>query len=362
VRRSCPLLPQPRPGQLLSVVHQAVQRPLRVHLGLSPYSKAVELFVVPDVGKHRLHGCHALAVKLSVPRAVDGLPFALDVVERFVLYYLFHGATEVFLYLDEGSTFSLIPTDPRLTIIPCRKLLNDMDISSRPTFVEELQSIVYTHAYENFRSQWLLICDIDEYVDFPNGINTGLLEIPGNWHFFRLPVAEAVWGPEDEKYRAFSCTYFRTRARKGFGKFQSSLLYGYSFKYTVAGLVGHSQGKYFIRKGAPVAHLGIHEPTGEGLRGGWSNSIQSLETVFLLHFDAVSFERWKTKWLGRLNGARASNAYDYNRATGLYAQKVKEASKSDDFLLKLFRSLYEISKSQAVVLKLLNQLHRRKLW
>ena len=50
--------------QLLNVVHHAIQIPLRVDLLAPTVVKAGQAFVVPDVGKHRLHRANALAVKL----------------------------------------------------------------------------------------------------------------------------------------------------------------------------------------------------------------------------------------------------------------------------------------------------------
>ena len=52
-------------GQLLNVVHHAVQLPLRVDLGASFVVQPGQAFVVPDVSKHRLHSANALAVKLA---------------------------------------------------------------------------------------------------------------------------------------------------------------------------------------------------------------------------------------------------------------------------------------------------------
>ena len=57
------LLPQARFGQLLDVVHHAVQVPLRVDFGVASVVKASQTLVVPDIGKHRLHGADALAVE-----------------------------------------------------------------------------------------------------------------------------------------------------------------------------------------------------------------------------------------------------------------------------------------------------------
>ena len=61
---SCLLLRVPTFCQLLNVVHHAIQIPLRVDLLAPTVVKAGQAFVVPDVGKHRLHRTNALAVKL----------------------------------------------------------------------------------------------------------------------------------------------------------------------------------------------------------------------------------------------------------------------------------------------------------
>ena len=61
---SCLLQRIPTLCQLLNVVHHAVQIPLRVDLLPPTVVKAVQSFVVSDVGKHRLHRTNALAVKL----------------------------------------------------------------------------------------------------------------------------------------------------------------------------------------------------------------------------------------------------------------------------------------------------------
>ena len=42
-------------------MHQAVQVPLRAHLGFAPQREAAHALVVADVGEHRLHGGDALA-------------------------------------------------------------------------------------------------------------------------------------------------------------------------------------------------------------------------------------------------------------------------------------------------------------
>ena len=71
---SGPLRPKARlptlsePGQLLDVVHQAVELPLRADLRLAPQREPVHVLVVPDVGEHRFHGGEAPAVEAAAPR------------------------------------------------------------------------------------------------------------------------------------------------------------------------------------------------------------------------------------------------------------------------------------------------------
>jgi hypothetical protein len=64
--------------QLLDVVHQTVQLPLRAHLVPSPKREAAQPLVMPQIGKHRLDRADALAVQLPPPRAVDGALHQLD--------------------------------------------------------------------------------------------------------------------------------------------------------------------------------------------------------------------------------------------------------------------------------------------
>lgn len=285
-----------------------------------------------------------------------------EIVSRFVSYYLGAGAERVSVYLDEGAPCPALPEDPRVSVITCAALLEDCGLTERPRYIEELQVIAYGHAFGLLSSEWMLICDADEFVASSHSIEVTLSHIPDHWHFAILPVAEGVWGPEDTKFEAFGCTYFRTRAPKGFGKIQSRILYGKNGKFLVAGLVGHSLGKYVIRKGSPVRRLGIHEPHGDiTLKGGTTCEIEAMSELFLYHFDAISLERWQTKWSGRLEKTRESNAYGFNNATALYARQFEKA-KDKKSQMQLFSSLYAIGVLRTSYLKAVGQLRRKKLW
>lgn len=57
--------------QLLDVMHQAVEFPLRIDLALTPEREAIQLFVVPDVAEHGFHCGKAPPVFRLSFRTVD---------------------------------------------------------------------------------------------------------------------------------------------------------------------------------------------------------------------------------------------------------------------------------------------------
>lgn len=65
--------------QLLDVMHEAVEVPLGVHLGLCTQREAIEALVVAQVRKHRLHRGDTPRVKRFAAFAVDGLSHDLRV-------------------------------------------------------------------------------------------------------------------------------------------------------------------------------------------------------------------------------------------------------------------------------------------
>lgn len=69
--------PPPAVGQLLDVVHHAVQPPLRDRLLPAAQVQPREPLVVPQVGEHRLHRADALAVQAPSVHRVDGPLHAL---------------------------------------------------------------------------------------------------------------------------------------------------------------------------------------------------------------------------------------------------------------------------------------------
>jgi len=228
---------------------------------------------------------------------------------------------------------------------------------ARPRTAVELQHIIYLDAYEKLSTEWLLVCDVDEFVSGQTSIKNVLASVPESWPYFRLPVAEAVWGPEDELGSEFGCTYFRTREPKGLGKLQSLILHGRYYQYTKAGLIGHAMGKYFIRRNSAFKEPGIHFPRGASCkRSHWSTELTTVDPLWVYHFDAISFLRWKKKWKGRIDNTRPSMV-GRNLATRRYMEQfsLAEAAKTE---LKFFAKLHQISTWQVIALRTMRRLKR----
>ena len=68
--------------QLLDIVNQAVEIPLRVHLALGSQGEAVQSFVVPQVGEDRFDDRDAPSIEFASTRAIDCLPHTLGVGQQ----------------------------------------------------------------------------------------------------------------------------------------------------------------------------------------------------------------------------------------------------------------------------------------
>ncbi len=59
--------------QLLDVMHEAIQLPLRIHLGFPAQREAIQSLVVPQITEHRLYRAEALTVTTATVVAIDAL-------------------------------------------------------------------------------------------------------------------------------------------------------------------------------------------------------------------------------------------------------------------------------------------------
>ena len=77
--------------QLLDIVNQAVEIPLRVHLRLRSQREAIQALVVPKVGEYGFDDRNAPAVEPSSAQAVDSALHAFGVATRRALILVEEG-------------------------------------------------------------------------------------------------------------------------------------------------------------------------------------------------------------------------------------------------------------------------------
>jgi hypothetical protein len=227
-----------------------------------------------------------------------------DVLERFIAHYRTLGAERILLYYD-GDTAHLGLTPPEgVELIACDAAFWEPH-GGRPGMFVPSQGIVYRDGFARNRSDWLLLCDIDEFVE--GDAAPALASVPDGIDYVRLRPAEAVWAAGEDVEVPFANRLFRLPTRRYLGKPLSLVAYGRDFRVFQRGILSHITGKSFVRRGAAFTSLGSHTPRGiDASRGAWLHRIVPGARVSLHHFSAISFSRWKRKLGGRIDGSRAT--------------------------------------------------------
>ncbi len=223
-----------------------------------------------------------------------------EVVRRFVNYYAAIGARMIHMYFDdpEDPSIEMVRDHPQVNAIRC-----DAEFwqgKRRGTF-EGRQSMVYTRTYSQLeKGCWLLAVDADEFVASGKPLHDLFLNAPEDLRIIRFTSHEAIWTEDQDVTEAFSANHVRRRMMiPGWSEirpFKKPELRDMFRK----GILSHRSGKYAVRSGLEVDRLATHQvlfPDGySGMRppGNYKAGI-------LVHFDAISYQHWETKFLRRLN-------------------------------------------------------------
>jgi hypothetical protein len=282
------------------------------------------------------------------------------VLLRFATHYLGIGAERVVIFFD-GEAEEIDPGSvPGVTLIVCDRAYWQEHLGRQPT-LEEGQHFVFRMAHEMNQSDWLLICDSDEFLCSDDPVADVLSTVPVDCNSLRVMNSEAVWGPGDRIDEPFGSSYFRFSLSARKERLLGLLLYGARRGFFRKGFVGHGEGKYFLRKGAAVDQLRCHFATVQGKPVGiWAHHAgHDVKRLFIAHFDAISEARWVEK-LRRQGGADRPALHmgprrsaQIRASSGALAQGQHSA---------LFRALYSIGWFQTALLYLAGNLGRRRIF
>ena len=284
-----------------------------------------------------------------------------DVIRRFAAFYRAAGAERILVYYDGAldDRGGMVPDDVVLTECTA-EFWKETCVVGRPDHLEAAQGKVYSHAARTNTSDWLLVVDADEFL-VGGSIRSMLSRVPDEIEALRIRNVEAAWGPGDDITRPFASTDFRKPLPKKLFALLSWPLYGGLTPFFHRGLVGHSEGKHFVRREARGCEIQCHDSFRDGRRlGRWAHDVVSgAERMVVLHFDAISFERWREKWRRRFSGEAPANMMSPKRAAQLHrVEAAVTAGKME--ALQLFRAFYGLTPWQRAILSLVGRIERHR--
>lgn len=283
------------------------------------------------------------------------------VLDIFLRFYLKAGAERIYLFLDGPHPDFSNPDPDRVKVAQVAEAIEEA--TGAPPQSEDLnekQRLCYDIGFRDCASPWMLFVDADEFLTGPDSIEAMLSHIPADTEAFFVQPAEAVWGPGDDLDEIFGCSYFRLPMIRWREKL-TPLLYGAHAPLFRRGLLGHSAGKGFVRRGTQVEYLGSHRPVRDGQSFGLpARAIHpALKEYVLAHYDAISFPRWCEKWQIRIDGTITASGMKGPRVVQM--RQIGEAfAKGEAASKAMFVRFYGVSWLQVLFLKGLRRMLRMR--
>ena len=286
-----------------------------------------------------------------------------DIVARFVAYYRQLGAVRIQIYFDgdAGDVRDLACED--VEILVCDDQLLDRVGARRDDAVEQRQWAIALHAFRALRTEWMLFVDADEYVFGDRPMREFLGAIPPGDDVVRLPTAEAVWRRSDGAEAPFSSTAFRCCLPARWAPLRRLIYLRHCSFFSWRGLIGHAEGKQFIRKGAKIDRLTcLHALSNVRPVGRWASQINpEFRHFYLGHFDAIGLDHWREKWRRRHTGEAVyiTMSAARRRQMAIVGQALGRGCRASR---RLFRRLYGLTPVQFAVLRLLGCAFQRDIF
>lgn len=222
------------------------------------------------------------------------------VLDRVVDYYLERGAHRVAVFFDGDPGFEIDPRDGRLEFVAANEAFWADLQGARPDNHEARQDTIYRHAISQRPEDWILFIDCDEYLVCERPIAEALGQLPDEIEIMRVRNVEAIWGPGDDREAHLGARWFRRPAGSRWKNQLLRFVYPGLREVMTQGLVGHSQGKHFVRSRRTYARTNAHWSSyADGRPAEWAHDLIK-DAMFVCHYDAMSFDLWQKKLRYRL--------------------------------------------------------------
>ncbi|WP_093034938.1 glycosyltransferase family 2 protein [Ruegeria marina] len=219
---------------------------------------------------------------------------------RFAAWYLEAGAAGLILLFDnpDDPAQRVLSAIPEITCIPCTpSFWADLGLTPDTRFTKR-QNAALSWVYRSLPVGWLLNVDADEFLHVMNGTVAGFLAgVPDAVEAVRVETAEIVASPAQASGHVYRLPMERDVARRVYG--DSAALFGPRRK----GLIGHPQGKSFIRCGLPGVSLRQHWAQRADGSEIAEKYVPVREGAALLHHIGLDYAVWRSKLDWRLVSA-----------------------------------------------------------
>ncbi|NDW46673.1 glycosyltransferase family 2 protein [Ruegeria sp. PrR005] len=216
---------------------------------------------------------------------------------RFAAWYLDAGASGLTLLFDnpEDPALEVLASHPSVTCIPCTaEFWADLGLTPDTRFTKR-QNMALSWVYRSMPDGWLLNVDADEFLHVINGaVSSFLAAMPAETEAVRVETAEIVVGPAGATENIYRLPMERDVARRVYG--DSAALFGPRRK----GLIGHPQGKSFVRCGLPGVSLRQHWAQRADGSEIAERYVPVREGAALLHHIGLDYAVWRAKLDWRL--------------------------------------------------------------
>lgn len=205
-------------------------------------------------------------------------------IAAFARHHRAIGASEVHIFLDRPNpdVAGMIGDREGIFITTCDQAYWDRENrGKRPERHTGRQKFVSTRVYQSSGCDWVLHCDVDEFVADEEALSKALTDADRDKGLV-LRNSERVYLPE--------CTgdmIFEGGFRRPFHLTEedTQAIYGRFGKFLAYGLTGHRIGKTIVPTGHPW-EMGVHHP--KALDGGAKPKVSATPQRFLLHFDGLT--------------------------------------------------------------------------
>lgn len=232
----------------------------------------------------------------------------LPLVAAFVAHYLWLGAGEVHLLLDDPrpEVIAAMEDRPRVRVTAMDAGWWAARGEARPEPHARRQGLLLTEIYRDYPRDWMLHVDADEFLMPARPIGVQLDEVAADKVNLTAPAVESVRRRGAPGESVFG-TLFR-RAVEMTPEDLADLWGAEAALFGEEGFLGHSVGKSFVRTGHDLwigAHYGVAPDLGPDViaRLLWARQHSSAFDGPVLHFDALTPLHWQLKFLRRKPGA-----------------------------------------------------------